>query len=211
MNVFVNRSRVSTELSSPLLKIYRLIDVTFGISNYIATNDNINSQQGRQRMYNVGFRRVRVSILILSDFNSLEFSRQIFFFLILKYQISWKILQFEPSCTVRTDMAILIVGFRYFFQHPWKGTGEVWTEGIVKQFGVPFWYFYCMEWGKPRWNLRHGNASSKSLSCIYIFLFYVCCRKDVLIKTENQNSGKTAWRYVGVYLDRYFFVCQSSR
>jgi hypothetical protein len=36
-------------------KIYDLIYVTFGISKYIATNDNINSQQDRQCKYNVGF------------------------------------------------------------------------------------------------------------------------------------------------------------
>ena len=64
-------------------------------------------------------------------------------------------------------------------------------------------FFYCMEWGKPRSNLRHGNARSKSL--FYIYCFILCLLSHwCAYKNRNQNSGKTAWRYVSVYLDRYF-------
>ena len=49
----------------------------------------------------------------------LEFSRQ-FFRKILKYQISWKSIQWKPSCPIRTDMTKLIVAFRKFANAPDK-------------------------------------------------------------------------------------------
>ena len=39
---------------------------------------------------------------------------------ILKYQISWKSVQWEPSCSTRTDMTKLTVDFRNFVQAPKK-------------------------------------------------------------------------------------------
>jgi hypothetical protein len=55
--------------------------------------------------------------LLLSDFNeSRIFS--IYFRDILRYQISWKSVQWDPSCSMRTDMTELIVALRNFTNSP---------------------------------------------------------------------------------------------
>ena len=41
---------------------------------------------------------------------------------ILKYQISWKSVPWQPSCSVRTDATILIVAFRKFAKSVWKAS-----------------------------------------------------------------------------------------
>jgi hypothetical protein len=54
-------------------------------------------------------------------------------------------------------------------------------------------------------NLRHGNARSKSLFCIYCFILcllsYWCAYKN-----RNQNRTKTAWRYVAAYWKLHFLM-----
>ena len=75
--------------------------------------------------------------LFLSDTNeSWMFSTD--FWKTLKYQISWKSVRREPSCSIRTDMIKLIVAFRKFADAPkirlfWKVTPYgVWC-GVVVQ------------------------------------------------------------------------------
>jgi hypothetical protein len=50
----------------------------------------------------------------------LEFSRQIFEN--RNYHMSWKSVQWKPSCTMRTDMTKLMVGFRNFANAPKNDT-----------------------------------------------------------------------------------------
>ena len=57
--------------------------------------------------------------LFLSDFNETRiFVKD--FRKILKYQISCKALQWEPSCSIRTRMTRLTVAFRNFVKAPQK-------------------------------------------------------------------------------------------
>jgi hypothetical protein len=67
-----------------------------------------------QSLYKVPVNSCRIFI-------KLEFSRQIFEKM-LKYQISWKYVQWEPSCSMRTDrrtgITKLIATFRSFVEAP---------------------------------------------------------------------------------------------
>ena len=88
-----------------------------------------------------------------------------------------------------TDMLILMDGFRNFFFRASLKKNWRWTEGVVKQSGVPFWYFTARNEEKhgETWGMvtRVPNHCS-----VYIVLLYVCCRIDVLIKTETKTGRK---------------------
>ena len=60
---------------------------------------------------------------------------------------------------------------------------------------------------KTTGNSRHGNARSKALFCIYCFIVCLlsswCAYKG---GKKNQNSTKTAWRHVAVYLYFHFYT-----
>ena len=57
------------------------------------------------------------NLLFFSDFNE-TWICWTDFLKIIKYKISWKFVQWEPSCFVRTDMTKLTVAFRNFVNAP---------------------------------------------------------------------------------------------
>jgi hypothetical protein len=72
-----------------------------------------------------------------------KFSRK-FFRKILNFQISWKPVQWEPSCSMRKDrrrdITKLIVAFRYFANAPKKGGGGI----LEKEFVASNFFFFFL-------------------------------------------------------------------
>jgi len=70
---------------------------------------------------------------------------------ILKYQISWKTVQWEPSCSMRTDgrrygrtdMTKLIVAFRYFANAPKNDLTKSTFLLHVCLILTAYYYYYC--------------------------------------------------------------------
>ena len=75
-------------------------------------NISHSKRTARYMTKNVEWFHVKYS-LFLSDFNE-NWIFSMVFRKIFKYRISWKSVQWEPSCSVRTDMTQLKVAFRNF-------------------------------------------------------------------------------------------------
>jgi len=75
-----------------------------------------------------------VPVILVSLSINLEFSRQIFEYSNIKFHISWKSVQWEPSCSIRVDgrtvMTKLTVAFRNSANAPHNNTRDVFFHRI---------------------------------------------------------------------------------
>ena len=104
--------------------------------------------------------------LFLSDFNKLEFSQD--FPKVLKYQISWKFIQWELSCSMRitrqmdgqTDMTMVIVAFHNFENMPTnEWNSRIWHLGTVNTVAISsprHWSLYAQ--GEPQYLMHWGQG-----------------------------------------------------